>query len=472
MNESNHQFLSANQTLDDFSRPSGFLTNDSSVSNIPAGARIIEYSTTWTPSELQHVITLAVLMSLSLIGNVLIILVLACSRYRRSHTRVNIFILHLAIGDLAVCGITMTGEIFFVVFREWVLGSVGCKIVTYFGIVTLSATIFLLLVMSWDRYTAICHPLNFVSSIRRSKKLIACAWFGAFIMAVPHLFIFVQVLEGYHPDGSPVYSCRSKGYTYEWQRKMMFTWLTFYILVLPSILITAWYISIVRVVFRHGSNNQKMDTQGGVAYLRKSGNSLESILRAKIRTVKMTLSIIITFLACWTPYFVVHNIRIWSDYRYDISRPVIVFAETMALANSVVNPLLYGCFNLRIAQEMKTFCCKYKSHRAIRINSVYQSSGTRSGSTAMVRYNSSHNAVRIRFAHNRQASQNHHLHTARRPLHYTYTGYYAAGHTLRSEGIIRWRDPPIDVTMARRTNSCSFCSSCVSSEIRSPVTYP
>ncbi|XP_064115110.1 cephalotocin receptor 1-like [Macrobrachium nipponense] len=262
MNATSRQIILSNQTLLDIPGHYSFLgNNDTSIANIPAGARIIEYSTTWTPSEIQHVVTLAILMSLSLIGNVLVIVVLACSRFRRSHTRVNIFILHLAIGDLAVCGITMTGEIFFVVFGEWVLGAAGCKIVTYFGIVTLSATIFLLLVMSWDRYTAICHPLNFVTSVRRAKKLITCAWLGAFIMAVPHLFIFVQVLEGYHPDGSPVYSCRSKGYTNEWQRKTMFTWLTFYILVLPLILITAWYVSIVRVVFRHGCNQQQMNMQ-------------------------------------------------------------------------------------------------------------------------------------------------------------------------------------------------------------------
>jgi len=60
----------------------------------------------------------------------------------------------------------------------------------------------------------------------------------------------------------------------------------------------------------------------------------------------MTLSIICAFIGCWTPYFVVHLIHIWTEYRYVISESVYAFAETLALLNSAINPVLYGCFNV------------------------------------------------------------------------------------------------------------------------------
>nr|XP_027215273.1 vasopressin V1b receptor-like [Penaeus vannamei] len=118
----------------------------------------------------------------------------------------------------------------------------------------------------------------------------------------------------------------------------------------------------------------KLKHGNGYAVLRRSMPNSKSLSRAKIKTVKMTFCIILTFVACWTPYFVVHNIRIWSDYRYKISQPVIVFAETMALVNSVLNPILYGCFNLRMKQGLKDVCCRGSSmERNVCINSAFHS---------------------------------------------------------------------------------------------------
>ncbi|XP_071549660.1 gonadotropin-releasing hormone II receptor-like [Panulirus ornatus] len=363
---------------------------------IPQGATIIHNREVWTASAIQRVATLAVLMVLSLAGNVMVIVVLGCSSLRCPTSRVNIFIINLAIGDLAVCLITMSGEILFEVFGEWVLGAAACKLLVYSEIVTLSSTTFLLMVMSWDRYQAICRPLDFTSSGRRARWLIGLAWLAAFLMAIPHLFIFVQVQEGYHPDGSAVYACQSRGYSHEWQRKAMFTWLTFYILLLPSVLITFCYVSIVRVVFRQSATEQRLQMADGYTVLRKTTPSSKSLSRAKIKTVKMTFSIILTFVACWTPYFLVHNIRIWSDYQYDIPQPVIVFSETIALVNSVINPVLYGCFNLRFKQRLKDVCWKTNPGQAnMYVNSTYHYSASRRGSSALVHYSSSRSRVTL-----------------------------------------------------------------------------
>jgi len=62
----------------------------------------------------------------------------------------------------------------------------------------------------------------------------------------------------------------------------------------------------------------------------------------------MTMSIICTFIVCWMPYFVVHNVHIWSEYTYHIPASIYVIAETLALVNSTMNPILYAFFNLRL----------------------------------------------------------------------------------------------------------------------------
>jgi len=51
-----------------------------------------------------------------------------------------------------VCCVTMTTEILFVAFGQWVLGPAGCKLAVYGQIVTLASTTFLLTAMSIDSY--------------------------------------------------------------------------------------------------------------------------------------------------------------------------------------------------------------------------------------------------------------------------------------------------------------------------------
>lgn len=74
----------------------------------------------WSGAVIQQVATLSVIIFLTLVGNTIIVLVLSLSRYRKRSSRVNIFILNLAIGDLAVCLITMTSELLFTVSLDYV----------------------------------------------------------------------------------------------------------------------------------------------------------------------------------------------------------------------------------------------------------------------------------------------------------------------------------------------------------------
>ena len=70
----------------------------------------------------------------------------------------------------------------------------------------------------------------------------------------------------------------------------------------------------------------------------------------------MTLAIVGSFIACWTPYFVVHLVHIWSEYQHKIPQAVFALADTVALVNSAVNPLLYVAFTLRCRKRLKAVC--------------------------------------------------------------------------------------------------------------------
>ena len=108
------------------------------------------------------------------------------------------------------------------------------------------------------------HPLgSFTGGTRQVwLKTLPC-WLCGLIFATPQLFIFVQVEEPPHPGTvRTTLVCKSDGYTAEWQRKAYFTFLTAYILVVPTIIMVYCYASIVRVIWlqsrRSGSASSKL----------------------------------------------------------------------------------------------------------------------------------------------------------------------------------------------------------------------
>ena len=55
---------------------------------------------------------------------------------------------------------------------------------------------------------------------------------------------------------------------------------------------------------------------------------------------KMTVFVIFAFAACWTPYFVISMVRIYSNYRLPLKGPLVV-AELLGLLHSAINPVVY-----------------------------------------------------------------------------------------------------------------------------------
>ncbi|BFZ15517.1 hypothetical protein BsWGS_18556 [Bradybaena similaris] len=309
----------------------------------------------WQPAVIQRVATIAFSMVLSLVGNTAIIILLNCSRYRKRNNRVNIFIIHLAIGDLTVCFCTMTTEILFVAFGHWVLGPAFCKILPYLQCITLASTTFILTSMSFDRYLAICKPLEYRGTTTRAKMLIAISWILASVLAIPQLLIFVETHE--KKDGQVNPACKSKGYTAEWQRMLYISFLTCYVFVIPMILISFCYISIVCVVSQ--ASRVVQNTQNINSTFRRSGltGSKSTFPRAKIKTLKMTFAIIATFIICWTPYFVTTLIRVYSNYKIHVPDSVMALVETTTFIQSAFNPLIYGCFNIKVKRGIVHLLC-------------------------------------------------------------------------------------------------------------------
>lgn len=317
----------------------------------------------WTVEVITRVVSVMAVMLFTLIGNFLLIALLTYKKSRR-RKRVNIFIINLAIGDLAVAFITMSTEIIFIAFNEWVLGPFLCKFAVYLQCVTLSSATFLLTGMSVDRYQVIVKPMQSLAKRPQIWTKVLCAWILAFVFALPQLAIFVE--EKRIKNGKSVKMCVSRGYTAQWQRKVFFSFLMTYVLIIPSTVMLYCYYKIAKVVWARASSHQQ-SSEGSYEELKASPRvSVQTNLvsASKQKVIKMTLTVIVGFLVCLTPYFIISFIRIYSDYKLKLDYALSI-SEIVFMVHSALNPVLYGIFALRW-KHIKKFHTRFKYHKSIR----------------------------------------------------------------------------------------------------------
>uniref|UniRef100_A0A3P8PWI3 G-protein coupled receptors family 1 profile domain-containing protein n=1 Tax=Astatotilapia calliptera TaxID=8154 RepID=A0A3P8PWI3_ASTCA len=129
----------------------------------------------WSKAVLLNI----VLSCISLITAALnLLVIISVSHFRKLHTPSNILLLSLAVSDFLVGLLLMPLEI----FRNtacWVLGDVMCSVYWYLTSNITCASIGNIVLISVDRYVAICDPLHYPTRITLAKvKLSVClCWF-------------------------------------------------------------------------------------------------------------------------------------------------------------------------------------------------------------------------------------------------------------------------------------------------------
>uniref|UniRef100_A0A8C0WQ21 G-protein coupled receptors family 1 profile domain-containing protein n=1 Tax=Castor canadensis TaxID=51338 RepID=A0A8C0WQ21_CASCN len=138
----------------------------------------------------DNFITLVVfglIFALGVLGNSLVITVLARSKPGKPRSTTNLFILNLSIADLAYLLFCIPFQATVYALPTWVLGAFICKFTHYFFTVSMLVSIFTLVAMSVDRYVAIVHSRR-SSSLRVSRNAllgVGLIWALSIAMASP-----------------------------------------------------------------------------------------------------------------------------------------------------------------------------------------------------------------------------------------------------------------------------------------------
>ncbi|NXJ71114.1 O14AG protein, partial [Rostratula benghalensis] len=122
----------------------------------------------------------------ALLGNGLIITAIICDHHL--HTPMYFFLLNLSVLDLGFLSITVPKSMANSLWDTRSISYLGCAAQIFLFLFLMSSEYFLLTIMSYDRYVAICKPLHYGTLLgsRACVHMAAAAWGTGFLTAVLH----------------------------------------------------------------------------------------------------------------------------------------------------------------------------------------------------------------------------------------------------------------------------------------------
>ncbi|XP_077863710.1 tachykinin-like peptides receptor 86C [Saccoglossus kowalevskii] len=161
-----------------------FIHNCSAAMNLTTDAEMLSYA---GQIALSIFYSLVILMSLT--GNAIVVYVL--NGYRLKHG-INVFLINLAIADIALTLFCSPFTFIEVVLQDWIFGDVMCTIVHFTQQVTVMVSIFTLVAICVDRYTAVINPLKVKTGKSRNRVVIITIWIIAALLNTPLLAIKIR----------------------------------------------------------------------------------------------------------------------------------------------------------------------------------------------------------------------------------------------------------------------------------------
>ncbi|XP_051920775.1 galanin receptor type 1 isoform X2 [Hippocampus zosterae] len=249
--------------------------------------------------NLITLVIFALIFVLGVLGNSMVITVLARSKPGKPRSTTNIFILNLSIADLSYLLFCVPFQSTIYMMQTWVLGAFICKFIHYFFTVSMLVSIFTLSAMSVDRYVAIVHSRK-SSRIRVAKHAfigVVVIWILSLSMAAPIMY-YQNIIHG------------GENLTFCWevwpdqnQKKIYVVCSFVFGYVLPLLLISFCY----------------------------------------SKTAQTVLVVVVVFCLSWLPHHVVH---LWVEFgTFPLNQASFLLriaAHCLAYSNSSVNPVIYA----------------------------------------------------------------------------------------------------------------------------------
>ncbi|XP_028564117.2 alpha-1A adrenergic receptor isoform X1 [Podarcis muralis] len=293
------------------------------------------------------------LIVFGVLGNILVILSVACHKHLQSVT--HYYIINLAVADLLLTSTVLPFSAIFEILGYWVFGRIFCNIWAAVDVLCCTASIMSLCVISIDRYIGVSYPLRYPAIVTEKRGLLAllCVWVLSLVISVGPLFGWKQPA----PEDETICQINTDpGY-------VLFSALgSFY---LPLIIILAMYCQVYVVAKRESkglscglktekSHSEEVtlrihrktttETTGSTPSTKHKSNFSVRLLKfSREKKAAKSLGIVVgCFILCWLPFFIIMPIGSFFPESKP-SETIFKIAFWLGYLNSCINPIIYPC---------------------------------------------------------------------------------------------------------------------------------
>ena len=289
----------------------------------------------------------------TIIGNTLVLL--ATWKERSLHQPNKYFIVCLAVADLLVGTLIGPARVYGLSAEAEARRDISvhvCRFMVWIDTFALTASVYTLMFISFDRYIKISKPLQYRSRMTtsRSLKIIFIIWLVSIAFAT---YSATPDTGSYGFLASGAFLCPHYR-TSKSKLKGYFTFVYMSVIFLPAIVIIIMY----GFIFVVAHKRQKMWRDGELGEIRIGQNQRRAALRQDLKIVRMLLIVVGVFLFCWFPLSISlilsnYNTNTFKDWNRKSFYIYLRVMFLLPLINSVMNPIIYACLDQTYRKAFK-----------------------------------------------------------------------------------------------------------------------
>ncbi|CAF1396939.1 unnamed protein product [Didymodactylos carnosus] len=280
--------------------------------------------------------------------------------YTRRRFRDHILLLNLCAADLFVTMTYMPSEIYTYTIGNFYNDAI-CKLMAVMKALGIYVSSCMIIGISFDRYLSIVHPLSFYGSNKRNKIIVILSWVVSIIACVPQAIVFKRLTN----DALCSEMCGDTLSDSPVKRIAYNVAVTIFAYIAPLLTILYSYFRILHVLHKRcnqqtfqfsNDHRHRHDSEKTPSLIQQDINTVnvKTMTRAKLKTLKLTAVIVIAFIVCWTPYYLVVFYLLITDAQIkettppvDIQQPSndersLLIVMMLAVSNSVLDPIIYA----------------------------------------------------------------------------------------------------------------------------------